>query len=77
MIRLSNLKHSEHMDKIEFDVTRNGTTHHVEVSATTYGATMTNIDDFAEGWSDEDYYALDNFVSATTDFVRIYDYDTE
>lgn len=66
-MRITEFNHTE--ERITFKVICNGQANLFEIDKMAYGTSMTDIDDFTVGFSNGDYYKLEEFVSACTSLL--------
>lgn len=72
-MKIENFNQSE--NRITFDVIIGCVRNQVEIDKTDYGTTQTDIDDFTETLSDNQYSQLEDFVEACSGMIhRFYHY---
>lgn len=61
-MKIINFVHNEEIGAINFQVEHNGEINAVEMDRTEHGTRFTDINDFAEDWTDDEYEQLDDFM---------------
>lgn len=70
IVKIKNFIHDNEKKHVSFDVEIRGITNSVEIEATSYGCTSTNIDEFTSSWSEAEYDQLDEFSTGCQHLVH-------
>ena len=69
-MKINNFKHDSNNGIIEFEIENNGEINKIYMQGTDYGTSYTDIDDFAENWSDEEYQQLERFLDGCSEMLH-------
>lgn len=69
-MQINNFNHDIENETIRFDVAHNGITNRVELESTGHGTQYTDIDDFANRWSDAEYQQLESFIIGCSEILH-------